>query len=76
VNCVVRSGIICSAHPLLRGWSSGQMKRDEMEWAGLVARSGGGGKRYIQFLVGEIDKWWSVVNTVMNVRIAQNAAIS
>ena len=44
MNCVVRSGIICSAHPLLRGWSSGQMKRDEMEWAGLVARSGGGGK--------------------------------
>ena len=71
VNCVVRSGIICAAHPVVRGWSSGQMNGDEMGWAGRVARSWGG--RYIKCLVGEIDKWWAIVNAVMNVRIAQNA---
>ena len=42
VNCVVRSGIICAAHPVVRGWSSGQMNGDEMGWAGRVARSWGG----------------------------------
>jgi hypothetical protein len=42
--------MICTARPLLRGWSSGQIEGDEM--GGSCGTFGAGGE-YVQFLVGK-----------------------